>query len=228
MIDHSKPLPPNSIPPRPDAVLFDWDGTLVDTFPMIKACYVHMTNHFGLPEISDYQIGANMRRSARDLFPEIFGDKADEAFKVFYEFAAKHHLDYLEPMKDAQEFLSLISSRSIPMGVVSNRKHELLVEEIPYLEWDKYLTCLIGAGEAEKDKPAPDPLLLAARRMNISTDSCIWYVGDSETDMQAALAAGMVPVFIEHGLRQLEDCHNFNIYPYSAKSFSFLLHLVEY
>ncbi|HPQ51404.1 MAG: HAD hydrolase-like protein [Alphaproteobacteria bacterium] len=227
MIDHSKPLAHDLVPPRPDAVLFDWDGTLIDSLPMIKRCYDHLTNHFGMPAIAEDQIRANMRRSARDLFPDIFGEKADEAFDVFYAFAREHHLDYLVSIDGADAFLSFLAEHKIPMGVVSNRKHELLLKEIPCLKWDHFLTCLIGAGEASRDKPAPDPLILARERMDVSSDACVWYVGDSETDMQAAIAANMVPVFVEHGLRNLLDCHNVNIYPFSYSSFPFLIRSVQ-
>lgn len=192
---------------KPSAIFFDWDGTLVDSMAALHAYYNHVLVHFGMPEITLEHAQSHIRRSAREVFPEIFGQQSDEALKVFYEFVEKEHLKHLKAFDGANEFLKGMSSYKIPMGIVSNKKHSFLLKEITHLGWDKYFVSNIGAGVAVKDKPAPDPLLLAARQINVSTEMpSVWYVGDTETDMQAAQAAGCQPIFIEHGLGTRDDC----------------------
>lgn len=228
MMDYSKPLRPEAAPPRPDAVLFDWDGTLIDGFALIRSGYQLLSQNFDLPPLSDSEIGAYMRRSARDLFPEMFGERAEEAARLFSAHIAAHHLDILEPIAGSVDFLELLLRKDIPMGVVSNRNHEWLIKEIPHLGWKKYFPAVVGAGIAAHDKPAPDPLILARSDLGLPEEGCVWYVGDSETDMQAAISAGMVPVFIGHGLRNISDCHNANIFPYLAPDFALLIRSVEF
>lgn len=212
--DHSKPLPPEAVLPRPDAILFDWDGTLVDSFDMIRQGYQCLIDRFGGEMPDDVQIGAYMRRSARDLFPALFGDHAAEAARIFSAFVRDNHLACLAEIEGAAAFLSLLKSKNILSGVVSNRNHEWLVAEVPHIGWADHFGAVVGAGKAARDKPFPDPLLLARDQLGLTEKSCIWYVGDSETDMEAALAAGMVPVFVTHGLRTLDDCARIGIYPH--------------
>ena len=72
--------------------------------------------------------------------------------------------------------------------------------------WSGQFETFIGAGIAARDKPAPDPLIQAAANMKLSPETHeLWYVGDTETDMQAAHAAGFKPVFIAHGLGLIEQ-----------------------
>ncbi len=213
---------------KPDAIFFDWDGTLVDTLPTMTANHNHVLQKFSMDPISMDEAKKRIRKSSRELFPEIFGDKSDEAFQAFYEYVEKTHLDNLAAFDDSQMFLDTIFSMGIPMGIVSNKRHKFLIREISHLGWDKYLVSNIGAGEAAKDKPAPDPLLMAVDKIGLNPQKNeIWYVGDTETDMMAAIAAGFQPIFIEHGLGTREDCEHAKIQPYFVNKLPDLIALVE-
>ncbi len=214
---------------KPAAIFFDWDGTLVDSMAVLHAYYNHVLGHFGMPEITLVQAQSNIRRSAREVFPEIFGSQSAEALKVFYEFVEKEHLKHLMAFAGADDFLKSLVPYKIPLGIVSNKKHSFLLKEISHLGWDKYFISNIGAGEAVRDKPAPDPLLLAASKINLSPDEAhhVWYVGDTETDMQAGQAAGFQLVFIEHGLGEKQDCLKRGLEPYFVKDLSELGVLVR-
>jgi phosphoglycolate phosphatase len=213
---------------KPSAIFFDWDGTLVDSMAALHAYYNHVLIHFGMPPITLEQAQSNIRRSAREVFPEIFGGKAEEALSVFYSFVETEHLKHLRAFDGAEDFLNSLATHNIPMGIVSNKKHSFLLKEITHLGWDKYLISNIGAGVANKDKPAPDPLLRAAEQINMfATNYNIWYVGDTETDMQAAEAAGFQLIFIEHGLGRRADCQKHGLNPYFVKDLGELEGLVQ-
>lgn len=213
---------------KPDAIFFDWDGTLVDSLPALLTFYNHVFEKFGHPQIDIEQAKKTIRLSAREVFPKIFGDKADEAFAVYFDIVEKTHLTHLTAFVDSFPFLQHLSDMKIPLGVVSNKRHKFLLREINHLGWDKYLTSNIGAGEAAKDKPAPDPLIMAAEKMGLNpSQDEIWYVGDTETDMLAAVAAGFQPIFIEHGLGTRQDCEKHAVSPYFVKDLPDLIALVE-
>ena len=82
---------------KPDAIFFDWDGTLVDSLPALNGYYNHVLNAFSKPPITIEQAKSNIRRSARDVFPEVFGEQAEEALAVFYDYVAQKHLEHLMP-----------------------------------------------------------------------------------------------------------------------------------
>ncbi|MDY0028547.1 MAG: HAD family hydrolase [Pseudobdellovibrionaceae bacterium] len=216
--DYSKPLTPEDRLPEPDAIFFDWDGTLADGLPLIKSGYDYMTARLGLPEFTLDDVKGFMRRSSRDLFPQLFGNRAEEAKNLFYEFVRGRYLSFFSPIDGAEALLQSMRDSEIPAALISNKNHDLLVSELQEHGWDLYFSCIVGAGKAERDKPEADPLVMARDMAGLSDAHVIWYVGDSETDMVAALAAGMVPVFVESGLRKLSDCHNIGIFPYSVEN----------
>jgi phosphoglycolate phosphatase-like HAD superfamily hydrolase len=109
-------------------------------------------------------------------------------------------------LSHSRELLEFLSRNQIPAGVISNKQHVILGKEITHMGWMPLLSFYIGAGITERDKPAPDQLLRAAAETGFSgRENELWYVGDTETDMEAAHAAGFIPVFIKHGLGKNEE-----------------------
>lgn len=222
---HLKPLRPDLSPQKPSILLFDWDGTLVDSFSVVFGAYQATSQHFKMPAFSEDDVRKNMRRSSRDLFPALFGERAEEAREVFYTYVGQHKI---EPYVGAEAMLKRFQDMGLLMGVVSNKNHQGLLSDIQNLGWQNLLPVAIGAGQAARDKPEPDPLLLAAENFTAEQKSGgIWYIGDSETDMIAAIKADMEPIFIGHGLRSMVDCHDAQIFPYFCKDVDALIRLVE-
>jgi phosphoglycolate phosphatase len=169
------------------AIIFDWDGTLVDTCGLILDAHNHVRGYMDQPLWTMDDFMGRASQSAREYYPQIYGDRADEAQKVLYDFVEEHHLTYLKAMNNAAEILSSLSRRGTPLGVVSNKRHTTLHKEIEAMGWQDYFTASVGAGHAIKDKPAADPLLLAIKAIDgMAQPSDILYVGDTETDLLCA------------------------------------------
>lgn len=186
---------------KPDAIFFDWDGTLIDGFDVIVNALNTARVTFDLPSLTREEASSGIRKTSKDSFPEIFGSNALRAEEVFYTYVREHHLRDIRKMDGADELLTLLYKKGIPMGIISNKLHEVLGYEIEHMGWSKYFTSWMGAGVMENDKPAPDPLIQSAYDIGMTPDIYeLWYIGDTETDMQAAKAAKFTPVFIAHGL----------------------------
>lgn len=213
---------------KPAAIFFDWDGTLVDSLAPLHAYYNHVMAHFGREPITTAQAKQNIRRSAREVFPELFGAQSPEAMDVFYACVADKHLEQLSPFSDSPDFVRFLSTLSIPMGIVSNKRHSYLMEEITHLGWNSVFTANVGAGMAARDKPSPDPLVMAIQKAGLDPSSHhIWYIGDTETDIQTAVAAHCTPIFIEHGMGTQDDLAKYNLHPYCVKDLRELAELVQ-
>ena len=180
------------------AVIFDWDGTLVDTCGLILDAHNHVRAHFDKPLWTmDNFLGA-ASESAREYYPKIYSERADEAQDVLYEYVEAHHLTYLEPMKGAADLLDYIASLNLPMAVVSNKRDNTLKKEIEHVQYQDYFDFVIGAGVAKRDKPSPDPLFNAINALDGNlTPQDILYVGDTETDLLTAQNANSAVVFIQ-------------------------------
>lgn len=213
---------------KPAAIFFDWDGTLIDSLNALHSYYNHVNAVFDKPVMTIEDARRNIRKSAREIFPEIFGEQSDEALQVYFDIAQKTHLDHLTPFLGAKDMIAELKERGIDLGVISNKRHDLLLREVDALGWSDYFRAIVGAGVAKKDKPAPDPLLLAADYISKKPDEIeMWYVGDTETDMQAAQAAGFQPIFIEHGLGKREDCISLNAPLFFVNNFTELSELIK-
>lgn len=191
-------LPENA--EKPDAVFFDWDGTLVDTLPGLLLAHNYVREQFALPLWTRDEFYQQMKFSSRELYPMIYGDKAPAAFDHLKTFMDENHLKHLHVLEHSGELLKQLHEAGIPVGIVSNKRHEFLIREVTHLDWGRYVRSIIGAGKSEKDKPSGIPIRNAMAEAKVSPDSQkVWYVGDSDIDMVAARDAGCVPVLIFHG-----------------------------
>ncbi len=181
---------------RPEAIIFDWDNTLVDTWPVIHAALAETFRHFGREPWSLDFVRRNVRRSLRDAFPTLFGDDCDDATAVFYAAFEERHLDALVAMEGAGEMLRSLAGTGIRLSLVSNKTGRYLRQETIYLGWDGYFHRVVGAGDAARDKPAPDPVHLALEGSGIGPGESVWFVGDAGIDMQIAHETGCLPVLM--------------------------------
>lgn len=181
---------------RPQAIIFDWDNTLVDSWLIIRDALNATFAEYDVPPWSLDDTKARVAKSLRDSFPELFGDAWEEAGKSFYGHFAAIHLDRLSPLDGAAEMLEELSQLGIYLGVVSNKTGNLLRAEAQQLGWDKYFGRIVGATDAVRDKPATDPVVMALRGSGIKLGPDVWFAGDARIDMECALNAGCTPVLL--------------------------------
>lgn len=197
--------------PRPTLLLYDWDNTLVDGWAAITAALNAALSAFDKPLWTVEDTRNRVRVALRESFPVMFGDRWEEARDIFYAAFRDRHLDHVTPMPGVAEALAI--GAAWPQGVVSNKAGPYLRREVAHLGWDPHFSAVIGAGDAQADKPDPAPILMALRQMGHSPTRNVWYIGDTALDMQAARAAGVTAVLIgdalhDGGVEQAEpDIH---------------------
>ena len=181
---------------RPRAILFDWDNTLVDSWPVIHQSLNATLVAFDQEPWSLKETRRRVRRSLRDSFPDLFGDRWTVAAEFFYEQFAALHLKALKARPGAGDMLRTLHGSGIYLGVVSNKKGEYLRAEAAKLDWSRYFGSIIGALDAAKDKPARDPVDMALAESGLDAGQDVWFVGDTDVDLECAVTAGCVPILV--------------------------------
>ncbi|MCB9995666.1 MAG: HAD family hydrolase [Rhodospirillales bacterium] len=183
---------------QPKAVFFDWDGTLVDTLPWLLTAHNHVRSALGYEPWTAEEFKKIIRYSSRELYGQLYGEQESRAHDLLTAYMEAHHLDNLHVLADVRPMLEYLNDMGIPTGIVSNKRHSFLIREVSHLGWDPLFRILIGAGFTKKDKPAAEPLLKALESCDLQPGADIWYIGDSETDMLTAQAAGCSAALIRH------------------------------
>lgn len=185
-----------AVPERPRAVIFDWDNTLVETWPAIHAALTSTFTHYGMESWTFEQTKQRVRRSMRESFPPLFGARWEEAGAFFKDAFTAIHLDYLKPAADAEAMLADLKGRGIYLGVVSNKNGDVLRQEAEHLGWGGYFGQIVGAFDAAHDKPAADPVHLALSGSGIACGPEVWFAGDTDIDLECAAISGCIPVLV--------------------------------
>jgi len=180
---------------RPTCIAWDWDNTLVDGWAAIQHGLNVTFRQFGMPDWDRSTVLARVRGSLRDTFPAMFGAEWERARDIFYAAVRAQHLEVLSPMPGAEAAIAAAATIG-PQAVISNKQGPLLRAEAAHLGWAGRFARLVGAGDAEADKPHPAPFRLALAACGVPAGSRVWYVGDTAMDMQAARAAGCTAVLL--------------------------------
>jgi phosphoglycolate phosphatase len=182
---------------RPRALLFDWDNTLVDTWETIHVALNKALTAMGHTPWTPEETRQRVRASARDSFPALFGDRADEAADIFYRAFESQHLQTLRERDGAGAMLRALAGMDwLYLAVVSNKKGHLLRREADHIGWSDYFSRLVGANDAARDKPAVEAVTLALTESGLKLGPNVWFVGDTDIDMTCAVAAGCTPVLL--------------------------------
>ncbi len=206
----------NDFPREPKGLLFDLDGTLVDSFRPIHSSFQAVLDKLGIDRTLSWQemlsiVGTSLRDSLRCLVPE---EKADEGVRLFREHYNRIVLEQTTALPGASELLADLRRRMIPAGIVTNKKGDAARRIAEHLGFTPGLACVLGEGDGFPEKPAPDMLHQAIRLLGTPPGQTL-FVGDSPYDFQAARRAEIPVVLLPTGthaeeeLRKLEPDHFF-------------------
>jgi HAD superfamily hydrolase (TIGR01509 family) len=175
------------------AIIFDLDGTLADTFPIIISAWnaavceplgreftpEEVISRFGVPDAAMLQ---------RDL-PQAAWERALEIYYRHYE--EEHGM--VTPFGGVTEMLQTLQQRGVPLGVMTGKGRRTAAITMEKLGWEELFGCVVNGEDIEGQKPLPDGPLLAAQQLGVAPEKCA-FVGDSPADIEAGKAAGMLDI----------------------------------
>ncbi len=187
----------------PKAVLFDLDGTLVDTAPDLGGTIMEMQTARGLPCTPLHSLRPVASAGARGLLEAGFGLKPeDDSFEAMRtEFLQRYEARIVKEsclFEGFAELLKRYQTKGIAWGIVTNKNERLATLLVNGLKLNEQCAVLIGGDTTPHAKPHPEPCLAAVRSLQLHPEDC-WFVGDDLRDIQAGKAAGMTTVAAGYG-----------------------------
>jgi pyrophosphatase PpaX len=176
-----------------EVVLFDLDGTLIDTIDLILASMRHATEAVLGEALPDHVLLHNVGVPLRVQMREFDEDRAEELLSVYREHNAEVHDELVEEYPGTADGLSALLDAGYRLGIVTSKSRPVAERGLEAFGLGRYFECLVAYEDTEIHKPEPEPLLEAARRFGVDIGKCA-YVGDSPHDMNAAIASGAVPI----------------------------------
>jgi 2-phosphoglycolate phosphatase len=184
------------------AVLFDLDGTLIDSEKDIAEAANYTRVHYGLAPVSDSTIATFVGNGVLVLLSKALETKDEariqEAHEVFKTHYREHCADHTKVFPGIIELLEAFKKRGIKMGVVSNKPQEFTDAILEKLGLTGYFQVAFGPEATVNRKPHPEPLLTALTRMGVSPSEAVM-IGDSVVDIEAARAAKVLVGVFTHG-----------------------------
>jgi phosphoglycolate phosphatase len=192
----------------PPLVLFDLDGTLLDSAPDFVATIAVLRAGRGEPSMPGAQLRPHVSRGARAMLAAAFpalDEAGREALVQPFLDVYRGELDrHGAAFEGIEALLSALESAGSRWGIVTNKPEALARALLPLLGWESRCAVLVGGDTLPVRKPDPRPLLHAARSLGMDPADCA-YVGDDERDIAAARAARMPSVVALWGYRLHDD-----------------------
>jgi N-acetyl-D-muramate 6-phosphate phosphatase len=192
----------------PRLVLFDLDGTLLDSAPDMVATVNRMRASRGQEPMLLADVRPHVSRGSRAMsaaaFPELGGDVSPAMVREFLA-VYETELGRSSMLFDGvAQLLDAIEADGARWGIITNKPEYLAKQVIPQLGWESRCAILLGGDSLAERKPHPLPLLHAAEVLGTAIEDCV-YVGDDQRDIDAARAAGMRSVVALWGYRGDEE-----------------------
>ena len=186
-------------------VIFDMDGTVLNTLDDLAASVNYVLGKFGMPAhcTEDYRLyfGSGIRYALQCAVPEGTKEKTiDQMLPVFKEHYNAHCLDRTVPYEGIPELMRCLRKQGYKLAIVSN-KIDTAVKELNAKFFRDYVDVAIGEREGIRRKPAPDTVIQALAELKSAKNEAV-YVGDSEVDLQTAANAGLPCITVLWGFRE--------------------------
>jgi phosphoglycolate phosphatase len=181
----------------PQAIIFDWDNTIIESSHLIFAALNSTFAQFNLPALSEEQFRSEKLLSLREAFPQIFGDDWHKARDHFYQaYNEAQGVQGVKILPGAYETLAQLKAQGIYLAVVSNKNGQILRAEAKDCGLFENFTIMVGSGDVESDKPSPIPVLHALANGGLKPSHDTWFVGDNQVDYECAISAGCLPIIV--------------------------------
>lgn len=189
-------MPSPTRPPRPAAVLFDLDGTLIDSIDLILKSAHYAFTKCALPVPSRAEWTTGIGRPLPVMFRHFAPGGEDDVpalIAAYREFQMANHDALVHAYSGIPEMLAALKKRGHPLAIVTSKTDALATRGLTHTGIDGFFETIVGMDSCKRHKPDPEPVMIALDRLGYDPSEA-WFVGDSIHDMESGNAAGVATV----------------------------------
>jgi phosphoglycolate phosphatase len=183
-------------------LIFDLDGTLIDSLPDLIDATNHMLQSFQLPMLAPEEVRRLVGQGSRSLveraLPGVSPEGIEEGLGLFLGYNLAHIADKTRLYPGVTETLLALEAQGVPLSILSNKNVALCREVLSKLGIARFFPAVYGADSFPFRKPSPEPVLAILRETGLAAGECV-LVGDSINDIAAGKGAGVVTVGCSYG-----------------------------
>lgn len=209
------------------AVLFDLDGTLIDSLEDLTDAVNHVRSAFFHPPLTSESVRTKVGKGVRDLVRRILPDatesEIESAVSLFRDFNRRHIADKSHLYPGILETLKELAARNIKMAVITNKSEDLGVQLMQALEINPLFDDICGGDTYPERKPSPLPLFKVAEKLGVLHHECVM-VGDSINDIQAGQLANITTIGCTWGYGSTEEISGADFLAQTPRELLSLIH----
>jgi len=187
-------------------VLFDLDGTLIDSIPLIKASFIHTFNQLGIPWGNGEVLGT-IGLPLRDVAKHYAPGNEERFLDVYAKYQQDVQQEMLHPFPGAIDSLIHIRKKGYLTGVVTSKRRKPTRESLNITGLNDFLDVVVTVEDANQPKPHPDGLLNALKQLSVPPAEAV-YIGDSIYDIMTGKNAGTSTIGVTWGIAAKKDLAN--------------------
>lgn len=187
-----------------DPILFDLDGTVVDTVRLIRESHRHAVRTVLGQEFSDERLVANVGRPLLEQMEAFSPEHAEELYRVYREWNHAHTAELIASYDGIAPLLERLSAAGRALGLVTSKTRDAVDLAFASLPIAKYFDIVISADDSVRHKPDPEPIRVALEGLGRTANGGC-YVGDSPFDIQAGQRAGIATIAVTWGFFSRTD-----------------------
>ncbi len=180
-------------------LLFDVDGTLIDTNELIIDSFLHTLEHFCPGQYGREDVIPFIGPTLEETFSSIDADRTDEMVQVYRKFNVGRHDAMVKEFTGVSEAIIALKDAGYKLGIVTSKMNRLAIKGLNLYDLDRYFDCIIGCDDIVKPKPDAEPVLKALSLLQATPEEALM-VGDRHHDILAGKNAGTGTVGVSWSL----------------------------
>lgn len=207
------------------ALLFDFDGTLLNTNELIVQTFMHVLEKYFPGQFQPEDCLEFIGPSLKETFEELDPENAEEMIAEYRKWNHEHHDELVKEYEGVLPALEKLHEMNIPMAIVSTKMRATIARGLQIMNADRFFKVIVGIDDVQNVKPDPEPINLALKQLGVEKEEAIM-IGDNYHDILAGKNAGVKTAGVSWAIKGEEFLKSFEP-DYMLKTLSDLVEIVK-